>query len=44
MKIHQWTPSYFTQRKERQPGTQADMTNLTVAFHNFSNIPKNRST
>jgi hypothetical protein len=25
-------------------GSQADMTKLTVAFHNFANMPKNRIT
>lgn len=36
--------SYFMQRKDKQPGTQADMTKLTIAFHNFANMPNNRST
>jgi hypothetical protein len=32
------------QRKDTQPGTQADMTKLTVTFHNFANMPKNGDT
>jgi hypothetical protein len=44
MKIHPVDAKLFMQRKDRQPGTQADMTKLTVAFHNFVNMPNNVST